>query len=267
MTEATLAPQTASNAADATTVGSRAWVRASHGRLSRSEKLTLLRPLLGALGATAIGRAAMALRLNSGRRRTIDGDALLVPDSKAAGEAEEAAAELLSPALLNHSYRTYAWGSAIAAAHEIEHDRELFFLAAILHDTGLPTGVPESDFTERSAEISDRVLATAGLEAGARATVADAITLHPTPGVTLEHGAEAYLVSTGAGIDVLGLRAWELPPAVLEGVVHSWARRGFKREFGELWRAEAKRCPHGRARYLLRYAGFGLGLRLAPFAE
>lgn len=50
----------------------------------------------------------MALRLHSGRR-----------------------------AHVNHSYRCYSYGVAIAALEDIDVDRELLFAAAMLHDTGL----------------------------------------------------------------------------------------------------------------------------------
>jgi len=51
----------------------------------------------------------------------------------------------LTPALLNHSSRAYTWGAAIAALHGITFDRELLYLAAIFHDTGIPSPVPDVD--------------------------------------------------------------------------------------------------------------------------
>jgi hypothetical protein len=48
-------------------------------------------------------------------------------------------------------------------------------------------------------------------------------------------------------------------------VVRDFPRLGFKREFSGLWRAEAKRVPHGRAWYLHRFALTDLTIRMAPF--
>src|SRR3954452_22323222 len=111
------------------------------------ECLTLARPLLrGELGILA-GRLAMMLRMHSGRRSSIDPASLTPPDSTLARDAEGAAQEHLTPALLNHSSRAYTWGAAIAALHGIAFDRELLYLAAMFHDTGIPSPVPDVDFT------------------------------------------------------------------------------------------------------------------------
>ena len=92
-----------------------------------------------------------------------------------------------------------------------------------------------------------------------------AITLHPSPGVTLADGPVAYLLSAGAGMDVAGLRSWELPPQVLAAVVAQRPRLGFKREFTAAFRAEAAAVPRGRVRLLRRYGALDLAIRLAPF--
>ena len=85
------------------------------------------------------------------------------------------------------------------------------------------------------------------------------------PGVGLESGAEAYLLSAGATVDVFGLRSNEIPDAVRHSVIQQYPRVGFKREFAGLIRAEAKQVPRGRAWYLHRFAMSDLSVRLAPF--
>ena len=67
--------------------------------------------------------------------------------------------------------------------------------------------------------------------------------------MSLEHGAEAYLLSVGAGLDVFGLRSDEIPDGIRQSVVEEFPRLGFKREFAGLWRAEARKVPGGRAWY------------------
>ncbi len=67
--------------------------------------------------------------------------------------------------------------------------------------------------------------------------------MHYSPGVSVESGAEAYLLSAGAAVDVFGLRSNEVPDAVRKSVVQEYPRLGFKREFAGLFRAEAKRVP------------------------
>ena len=104
--------------------------------------------------------------------------------------------------------------------------------------------------------------------ADVRELVANAIAMHHTPGVGLESGAEAYLLSAGAAVDVFGLRSHEIPDAVRQSVIQQYPRLGFKREFAGLLRAEAKQVPRGRALYLHRFAmSADLSIRLAPFRD
>jgi hypothetical protein len=246
-------------------IGSIGWTERTGGVLTAWECLSLAPPLLrGELGILA-GRLAMALRVHSGRRRSIDAASLVPPDSALARDAEVAAQDLLTPALLNHSGRAYRWGAAIAALRGIRFDRELLYVAAMFHDTGLPSPVPHVDFTVRSAALAREFTDRHDVPADVRELVANAIALHYTPGVGLEAGAEAYLLSAGAAVDVFGLRSNEIPDAVRRSVVEQYPRSGFKREFAGLLRAEAKHVPRGRAWYLHRFALSDVSIRLAPF--
>jgi hypothetical protein len=202
-----------------------------------------------------------------GRRRSIDPASLVPPDSVLARDAEIAAQDLLTAVLLNHSSRAYTWGAAIAALHGITFDRELLYLAAMFHDTGIPSPVPDVDFTVRSAAVAREFTDGHRVPADNRELVANAIAMHHTPGVGLESGAEAYLLSAGASVDVFGLRSNEIPDAVRERVIQEYPRLGFKREFARLLRAEAKQVPRGRAWYLHRFAMSDLSIRLAPFRD
>jgi hypothetical protein len=72
--------------------------------------------------------------------------------------------------------------------------------------------------------------------ADTRELVANAIAMHYTPGVGLESGAEAYLLSAGAAVDVFGLRSSEIPDAVRHSVIHEsrgWASSGSSPGFSE----------------------------------
>ena len=122
--------------------------------MTARECLTLAGPLLRGELSILAGRLAMVLRMHSGRRSSIDPASLVPPDSPLARDAEVAAQDLLTPALLNHSRRAYTWGAAIAALHGITFDRELLYLTAMFHDTGIPSPVPDVDFTVRSAAVA-----------------------------------------------------------------------------------------------------------------
>jgi hypothetical protein len=137
----------------------------------------------------------------------------------------------------------------------------------MFHDTGIPSPVPHVDFTVRSAALAREFAEGHDVAVADREVVANAIAMHHTPGVGMEAGAEAYLLSAGAGVDVFGLRSNELPDAIRASVVREYPRLGFKREFAGLTRAEAKQVPRGRMWYLNRFAVSDLTIRLAPFRD
>jgi hypothetical protein len=167
--------------------------------------------------------------------------------------------------MLNHSYRTYAFGTALGQLHNLDVDRDLLYAAAMLHDIGLSTPVPQVDFTWASARVARDLAEQVGLSSTATDTLLTAITLHHSPGVTLAHGPVPYLLSAGAGLDVVGLWSWKVPPGLLAEVTSTYPRLGFKRQFTAAFRIEAAHVPAGRAAFLRRYGAFDLAVKLAPF--
>ena len=135
----------------------------------------------------------------------------------------------------------------------------------MFHDAGLPSPVPHVDFTVRSAALAREFADRHGVPADGREVVANAIAMHHTPGVGLESGPEAFLMSAGAAVDVFGSAATRSPTRSVGSVIEQFPRLGFKREFAAVWRAEAKQVPRGRAWYLHRFAITDLSIRLAPF--
>jgi len=248
-----------------TDLGTHAWVERTGGSLTPAERRSLLGPLARAHLTNAAGRLSMLLRVSSGRRAPAAGSRRPLPDSVLTRAAEDVARRRLSPALLNHSFRTYAFGAALGELEHLDVDRELLLAAALLHDVGLPTSVEAVDFTRTSAQAAGDVAEQVGLSTVATDVLRTAITLHHSPGVTLAHGEVAYLLSAGAGLDVVGLRSWQLPPDVLADVLAARPRAGFKQEFAASFRTEATRVPRGRAAFLRRYGAFDLAVKTAPF--
>src|SRR3954449_7484951 len=192
-------------------LGSIGWTERTGGRLTARECVTLAPPLLREELGILAGLLAMALCMDSGRRATIEPERLAPPDSSLARDAQEAAEDLLTPALRNHSHRAYAWAAALAARRGISFDRELLYLAAMFHDTGLPSPVPHVDFTVRSAALARESAAHHEVPADSLEVVTNAMAMHHNTGVGLESGAEAYLMSAGAAVDVFGSRSNEIP--------------------------------------------------------
>jgi hypothetical protein len=247
-------------------VGTHAWSLCTGGRLTVAEKRSMAPAVVAAQARTIAGRLAMAAHLNHGRRRELDPDRLLPPATSLTRAAETHARARLGPTILNHSRRTYAFGAALGMVDGIDVDHELLYAAALLHDVALPDGAGyRTDFTLASAAVASQIADDVGLPQTAAEILASAITLHYSPDVRLSDGPVAFLLSAGAALDVIGLRAWDLPPSTVSTIVDQHPRLGFKREFARAFRVEAARVPRGRAQFLQRYAAFGLAIRIAPF--
>src|SRR4051795_5245010 len=118
-------------------IGTIGWTERTGGVLTARECLTLARPLLRGELSILAGRLAMVLRAHSGRRSSIDPASLVPPDSSLARDAEVAAQDLLTPALLNHSSRAYTWGAAISALLGSPPKPKLLPQAAMFRDEGM----------------------------------------------------------------------------------------------------------------------------------
>lgn len=93
---------------------------------------------------------------------------------------------------------------------------------------------------------------------------ADAITVHTTPGISVERdGAPGFYIQAGAMLDLAGLRAADLTGAYRERVIAKHPRDGVTDAVVEMIRAEARANPGGRFS-LLRRCGFTAVLRLNP---
>jgi hypothetical protein len=62
---------------------------------------------------------------------------LVAPDSALARAAAVLAADAHAPALLNHVHRTWWFGEFIGRRRSMKYDRELVYVASLLHDLGL----------------------------------------------------------------------------------------------------------------------------------
>jgi hypothetical protein len=251
----------------ATTVGTADWTMRTGGRLEPGERRRLVADLARVHVGNAVGRLSVLAHLNPGRNAYVPPARLLPPDSPLTRAAHDAATRSLTATLLNHSYRTYQFGRALGDLEGVEVDAELLFAASLLHDTGLVLASGKDDFTLTSARVARDVAEQVGLSTAATETLQTAITMHHSPRVTLAAGPVAYLLSAGAGVDVAGVRCWELPRATLADAVRDHPREGFKRYFAQAWVDEAARVPQGRARLLRRYGAFSAAIRLAPFDE
>lgn len=248
-------------------LGSWDWVSTTDGALTRKQKVQFLPALLGTFGEFVGDR----FRLAVGKRRFVpfELDELWpeVPDSSFCRRAEEEAHELQSEAVVHHAYRTWIFGNALAVIDEARLDPEVFHAGSLLHDAGIEQTHPGQCFTRRSAEAAQKVANEVGLDAERTLEVMNGIVNHITPGLKSASHPLSYYLQAGAMADLLGLRAWELPPELLKRAEHEFPRLSVHRKLSQCWRAESKAVPKGRAHYAHLWGGFGHIVRFLPVAR
>jgi hypothetical protein len=185
-----------------------------------------------------------------------------LPDTAAAAAALEVSTKYCTPALLNHSVRSYLWGQAYAVARGVDFDAELLGVAALLHDIGL-TEVFDSHavaFEDAGGHLSWVFGAAAGWPASRRDRVAEIIILHMRDMVPASDDAESHLLQVATSFDVSGRYAEHFPGELRTVVLARYPRLDFGAEFLELCTQQADRKPGSAAAGLIQA---GLATRIA----
>jgi hypothetical protein len=244
--------------------GSYGWTRGTAGVMSSADRRHAIRPMAGVLTSGLIGNVRFRMGRTSHGTGGLSFDELRMPDSPLAVEATRACAELNRPDVMGHSYRTWAYGRALAAFDGARLDEELFYVACLLHDYGLPEPRAGEDFTLRGAECARRCARTTGRSEATATALADAITFHVTPGVSAyDRAGLGCYVQAGSMLDLAGLRAVDLSRAYLDAVAGKYDRTGVTGAFVRLVKAEAAKNP-GTRFGLLNRCGLTLTFRLRP---
>lgn len=246
-------------------IGTLAWTRRTNGILGRGERARFIAAVMFRTGRG--GPRLLAARAGIGGGGAVDPSELTPPDTAVARDVVAACGEL-EPAVVEHSYRSYLYGRALALVEGVECDEEALFAGAMLHDYGIRE-IPTLDdrcFTLAGAEKAEAVLEGQGWEGARREPAAESITRHLNPEVPIEQGAVQHFVHDGVILDVVGLRAWELDGAGIERVRERHPRLDFNRVGGGALKLHGQRVRGCRAGALFT-AGFGLALRLGPWQD
>jgi hypothetical protein len=192
-------------------------------------------------------------------------EALAPPGSEVARAAQELCSEVSPPFLYHHAVRVFAWACLLAEVDRLGFDRELLYVACLMHDIGLSERYAGPRcFEHESARVARSFAEGHGWEVGRCCDLAEAIRLHMQPRVVPEDGVEAYLLTEAAGCDVSGVRAAELDPVRRVSVLTLAPRSGFKEGFTDLFGEEARRKPGCMADAYLQ-KGLARRIAEAPF--
>lgn len=203
--------------------------------------LLLLRFVRAELGASA---RRLRRALGGATPRELSLDELAIPDSALAQAATGLARACEPTFLFNHSVRSYLFGVAIGLELGLEPDRELLYVASVLHDLGL---VPEHDtgdhFELDGARAAHSFALRSHVDERRAGLLHEAIALHTSIGIADSREPEIALVHYGAGLDVIGYRSEDVAIATREAVVASWPRVDLKEALLETIDAQVARKP------------------------
>lgn len=211
-------------------LGSYRWSERSHGLLNRSEKRQLMRMLVQTQLNETLQRWLYWLK-PAAKRRWVDLNQLNVPDTAWIAEVDDYVNHQQSTVMTLHCLRTWAFGWVLGQAFKLEFDEEVLYSASMMHDLGLTEGCQSQlqttafqvvgareahDFcqTQRSLSFAEQVY--------------EAISLHLNPWLSRsQHSHEAFLLKTGAHMDVIGAYHFWLTPNELVTIHQRYPRTGF----------------------------------------
>jgi HD domain len=182
------------------------------------------------------------------------------PNTHAAAAALSVATRFCSPALLNHSIRSYLWGAMYARAHGIAFDDELYYVSALLHDVGLtePFDSHSLPFEEAGGNLAWAFGVAAGWPEDRAARAEQIIDAHMAVEVSAAEDAESHLLQVATSWDVVGRRPEEFPEASRGKVLDRYPRLDFGKEFLALFEDQAERKPSSVAAQAVESGGGAL---------
>ncbi|MDG4718112.1 hypothetical protein [Thalassospira aquimaris] len=189
-------------------------------------------------------------------------DHLGVPDSPIAREATEWAATLQPEFVQYHGLRSFAFGVALGKYHNVRFDREMLYIASILHDISLGSAQCDGprSFEVEAASCAHGWLCDQSYDRDKADIIHEAMALHSAVCHTGPRDPEGLLLHLGAGVDVVGMQIMNVHPAVRAKILRDYPRTGFVREFGKLVADQADRKPQC---HIAGLVGVGFGKALA----
>lgn len=183
------------------------------------------------------------------------------PDSAIALQARELVQKLSPGFMVNHVLRTYCFGMVIAHRNHMAIDRELFYLAAVLHDLGLTDSLAEEagSFEWVGARKAREFCLKHGLRADRADLLHDAIALHSSVCIANLREPEVSMVHYGAGCDLLGIRYGEIPQQEMDLTLARYPRQNFKQAFSVCLERQAELKPKC---HIAAHMGLGMAERV-----
>lgn len=169
----------------------------------------------------------------------------VIPDSDLAVKALETASGFCPEYMIRHCFRSYSFGAILAARNGLTLDRELFFVAAMLHDLGLSDEHVDDpgSFEWVGAKLAHEFCLSEAQSDARAEVVHNSIALHTSMGIVDGYQPEIKLLHYGTGMDLFGMRVEEIPKDTLEELLSRYPRDGFKETFSPCLQHQATTKP------------------------
>lgn len=176
-----------------------------------------------------------------------------LPDTSVAQAAIRLAQSSVSPAVFNHSVRSYLFGELVAAREGMragaDYDGDGLFLGCVLHDLGAGSAAPGKErFEVEGADLAAALLIEHGCERKLVDGVWEAIALHTSMGIADRRGALCHLVRSGVGVD-FGRNAEFIDDEVAAAIHARYPRLSMARTLMDAIAAQAQRSPEAAPPY------------------
>lgn len=168
------------------------------------------------------------------------------PDSELTRKAAGLVEHVHSKPLVHHLHRSWWFAEFMGRARGLKYDRELLYIASMLHDLGFTKEYcADQRFEVDGGDAARRFLLEHGYPQAKADLVWDSIALHSCIGI-VEHKKEPeiVLVSAGAVADAFGLRLNEVTPSFVDDVIQLYPRIGMKAAFTEALAEVVRKKPH-----------------------
>lgn len=174
---------------------------------------------------------------------------------------------------MNHCLRSWVWAATLADSRGLEVDRELLFVAAMLHDLGVTAAFDAYSvpFEEAGGAVAWTFAAGAGWPAVRRRRLREVIERHMWSSVDPAFDPEGHLLEVATTLDVRGggLALWDdvvgAEPGLLRDVTARLPRLDFSVGFDASIAEQAERKPSSAAARL--HGGGGVAAGALAWAE
>jgi hypothetical protein len=246
-----------------TAIGSRRWARETCGRLDLPTAAAVLAGSIASATRSLPGQVRVRL---SGLDERAGSGGQPPPDSTVARAVEERLEGAEPFPIVEHSRRCWLLADVVARHENLDVDREVLYLAALLHDIALLDGLrPDANaecFAVHGAEIAANWLDAFGAPALAD-PVAEAISLHYSPRVDPTRYPEGFCLRAAAWFDAVGDGLTAIPGSDVHRILSTHPRDGFAAIFADRLAEERTSRPRSRAG-LLGAVGTNLFVRHNP---